>query len=77
MILSTGDGMLSSTESRALVYLVCLLPSRSPCSTRLQDPTFARKIRPSNQAVGICERNLSDGLNSRPTLKGIDLQSQF
>lgn len=77
MVLLTGDGTPGSLESRAFAYLDFLLPSRSPCSTWLPDPTFGHKIRPSNQAARICERDLSDGLKSGLRLKGVDLQSQF
>ena len=77
MVLWTGDGTPSSVESWVLVYLGFLLPSHSPWSTRLQVPGFAQKIRPSNQAMGICERNLSDGLNIEQRLKGDDIQSLF
>ena len=77
MVLWTGDGTPSSVESWVLVYLGFLLPSHSPCSTRLQVPGFAQKILPSNQGMGICERNSSDGLNIGVRLKGVDLQSLF
>ena len=77
MVLLSGDGTPGSLESWTLVYMVFLLPSRSPCSTRLQVPSFGQKIRPSNQTVGICERDMSDGLDSGLRLKGVILQSQF
>ena len=77
MVLWIGDGTPSSVESWVLEYLGFLLPSHSPCSTRLQVPGFAQKIRPSNQTMGICERDLSDGLNIGLRLKRGDLQSLF